>query len=220
MGNDQHLNAALSSLSSEDLERIIKNSNGEYTAATREAAARELAPRLTLTVAPKHFGHFVMPHLCGACGAQPVVGSTTVTASELGTHAPKTVRINVPLCTECTKYLKFVEKASGNAVMNFLSYFGIITGLAMLVALFLAVFTDRSGVWIAVFGIPAGISMLVWKAMEYAIVRSLPSDQQWEYDRAKTPIRMLHMGYKIQISFRSAAFAAQFKQLNAHLLNP
>jgi hypothetical protein len=126
-----------------------------------------------------------MPDLCGACGSQPISGSTTVTASKLGQETSDTVRINVPLCAKCVEPLKLVEKASDNAVMNFLGCFSGLAVVAMLVALFLAAFFEANGVWIAVFGIPAFIGVLVLKAMEYAMVRALPSDQKSIYDRAK-----------------------------------
>jgi hypothetical protein len=49
MDNNQRTQRDFRSLSSEELEQIAKDLRGEYTPATREAAARELIPRLTVT---------------------------------------------------------------------------------------------------------------------------------------------------------------------------
>lgn len=219
MDNNQPIQRDFRSLSSEELERIAKDFKGEYTPATREAAARELMPRLTFTADLKHFGHFVMPNLCGTCGAQPVAGSTTVSVSKLGQETSDTVSITVPLCAKCAEPIRLVERSNDNPLATFIGCFSGIAVVAMLLALFLAAFDRASGVWVAIFGIPALGGVLVLKAMEYATVRALPIDQQRAYSRSKKPVQMLHMGYEVQMTFMNASFAAQFRHLNARRLD-
>ena len=201
----------LSSLSSEELERIVQNATGEYSDAMRENAARELVPRLTVKVARKHFGHFVMPDCCGSCGARPVTGSTTVTASQLGTANPDKVSVAVPLCANCTAPLNQVEKAGDNPMMTFVGCFGVVVGIALVVALFL-----KSALWVTVLAITAFTCLLVSKAMTNSAVRSLPAEQRALYDRAKNPILMLHMGHEIHMHFSNVAFSTHFGRLNTN----
>jgi len=93
--------AAILVLSDEQLERVIHDTSGEFSADDRRIAAQLLLPRLTVTVAAKHFADLDMPELCGLCGSPSVSGTSIVTGSYGAGEEQKSVSLRVPLCGSC-----------------------------------------------------------------------------------------------------------------------
>jgi len=201
-------------LSTEELERITTNATGEYTSQARAEAARHLFPRsrVRVIIPRQNVGHFVMPDFCGVCSARPVTGSVSVTKSQF--------RIKIPLCAKCTAPRKQVAEASLNPLMISVACLYAAAVVAMLVAVVRAAFHHASGIWIAVFAVPAVTGLVILKIMVRRIVRSLPAEQQLLYARVKHPIIVLHKEDDIELWFMNATFAAEFCKLNMHLLEP